>query len=116
MVTMDPHEFEALVGEALDAVPEQFMTALDNVVFLVEDDPPPDLAGCLGVYDGVPATERPAWGEPHLPDRITIFRNPTLEVCASRDDVREEILVTVVHELGHYYGMDEDRLHELGWG
>ncbi len=116
MVTMDPGEFERLVGDALDEVPQQFMEALENVVFLIEEEPPPELEGCLGVYDGVPPTERLGWGQPYLPDRITLFMNPILRSCDSVEEVREEVLITVIHEVGHYYGIDEDRLHELGWG
>lgn len=116
MVSMSRDEFEGIVADALDEVPPRFLEALDNVVFLVEDDPPPDLQGCLGVYEGIPGTEQTAWGEPILPDRITIFMNPTLDACDSQEEVREEVLVTIVHELGHYYGIEEDRLHDLGWG
>lgn len=113
---MDRSAFERLVAEALDEVPQRFMQALDNVVFLIEDEPPPDLLGCLGVYDGVPLTERGGWGEPYLPDRITLFMNPILRICQSADEVRDEVAVTVVHEVGHYYGIDDQRLDELGWG
>lgn len=116
MVSLSRDEFEGIVADALDEVPPPFMEALDNVVFLVEDDPPPDLEGCFGVYDGIPGTEQTGWGEPILPARITIFMNPTLDACDTEEEVREEVLVTIVHELGHYHGIEEDRLHELGWG
>lgn len=112
---MSREAFEEIVADALDEVPREFMTALENVVFLVEDEPPPELEGCLGVYDGVPGTEATGWGEPVLPARITVFMNPTLQACGSVEEVRAEVLVTVVHELGHYHGIAEDRLHELGW-
>lgn len=116
MVEMSREEFEGIVADALDAVPARFMQALDNVVFLVDDEPPADLQGCLGVYDGVPEAERLFWGETVLPSRITVFMNPTLRACETVDGVREEVLVTVLHELGHYHGIEEDRLHDLGWG
>lgn len=116
MVTMGRQEFEHLVAEALDQVPAQFMQALDNVVFLVEDEPPAELEGALGVYEGIPATERAAWGEPYLPATITLFMNPIVQACDTVAEVCEEVLVTVVHELGHYFGIDDDRLDELGWG
>lgn len=116
-VEMNREDFEATVGDALDAVPEEFMSLLTNVVFLVEDEPAADLGvDCLGVYEGVPQTERGwDWGAPLLPDRITIFRGPTLRMCDDRDEVADEVTVTVVHEIAHHFGIDDARLTELGW-
>ena len=90
---------------------------MDNVVVLVEDEPPageePDL---LGLYEGTPLTERGEWwAAGSLPDRITIFRRPTLRDLRDRDEVVEEVAVTVVHEIAHHFGIDDDRLHDLGW-
>jgi predicted Zn-dependent protease with MMP-like domain len=108
--------FEELVGEALDEVPPELMALLDNVVILVADDPPEDEPDLLGVYEGYALTER-GWDYGGvLPDRIIIFRRPILGICDTEDDVVEEVVVTVVHELAHHFGIDDKRLHELGWG
>jgi predicted Zn-dependent protease with MMP-like domain len=89
---------------------------MDNVVVLVEDDPPADDPELLGLYEGVPLTERGEfWAAGALPDRITIYRRPTLALCDSRDEVVDEVAVTVVHEIAHHFGIDDERLHELGW-
>ncbi len=109
-------EFEEAVGDALDLVPVELMDQLDNVVFLVEEEPPPEDPELLGVYDGVPLTERDlSWGGT-LPDRITIFRGPLVRMCEDREHLLEEIAVTVVHEIAHHFGIDDEALHELGWG
>lgn len=116
MVDMSREEFEDAVRDALDEIPEELAQQMDNVVVLVEDDPPPDDPELLGLYEGVPLTERgDFWATGALPDRITIFRLPTLALCESRDEVVEEVAVTVVHEIAHHFGIDDDRLHELGW-
>ncbi|GAA1142980.1 metallopeptidase family protein [Ornithinicoccus hortensis] len=113
---MTREEFEDAVGDALDQVPPELMDLLDNVVFFVEDEPPDDDPELLGVYDGTPLTERDlSWGGT-MPDRITIFRGPTLRMCRDRQEVIEEVAVTVVHEIAHHFGIEEDRLHALGWG
>jgi predicted Zn-dependent protease with MMP-like domain len=115
VIDLPPDRFEALVGDALDSIPEALARAIDNVVIVVEDDDPedPDL---LGLYEGVPLTEREDYGVGGgLPDRITIFRLPILELCSSEAEVVDEVRVTVVHELAHHFGIDDQRLHELGW-
>jgi predicted Zn-dependent protease with MMP-like domain len=115
-VEMDRRQFEDLVGEALDEVPPELLRLMQNVVILVEDDPPPGEPGLLGLYEGYALTER-GWNYGGvLPDRITIYRNPILAICATEDDVVEEVRVTVVHEIAHHFGIDDRRLHELGWG
>ena len=89
---------------------------MDNVVVLVEGRDPeePDL---LGLYQGVALTERDSWyAAGSLPDTITIYREPLLEVCDSEDEVVDEVAITVIHEIAHHFGIDDDRLHELGWG
>ena len=117
MVPIPEAEFEAIVEEALDDVPEELMGMLDNVVFLVEDEPPTDDPDLLGVYDGVPLTERDSgWGLGNLPDRITLFRGPLTRMCEDLEDLHEEIAVTVVHEIAHHFGIDDATLHDLGWG
>ena len=114
---MSRAEFETAVADALDTVPPELARLMDNVVVLVEDDPPPDDPDLLGLYEGTPLTERGEWwAAGSLPDRITIFRNPTLAGCGTRDEVVDEVRVTVVHEIAHHFGIDDDRLHELGWG
>ena len=116
VVEMTREDFEAAVSEGLDLVPADLAAQMDNVVVLVEDDAPADAPDPLGLYEGVPLTERDhMWAAGALPDRITIFRNPTLAFCESRDDVVEEVAVTVVHEIAHHFGIDDERLHELGW-
>ena len=114
---LTPEEFDEAVGDALDEVPAELLDLMDNVVFLCEDEPPGDDPHLLGVYDGVPLTERGSfWAAGSLPDRITIFRGPTLRMCRTREQVRREVTVTVVHEIAHHFGIDDHRLHELGWG
>ena len=115
MVDVPRRRFEELVADALDEVPEQLTRLMDNVVVLVEEEDPqdPDL---LGLYDGVALTERGHDYAGMLPDRITLYRQPILSICATEDDVVEEVAVTVVHEIAHHFGIDDARLHELGWG
>lgn len=110
---MAPEEFESLVGDALDGIPAEFADALDNVVIVIEDDPPQP--GLLGLYQGIPLTERGDWYAGVLPDRISLYRNPICARASSRAEVADEVRITVVHELGHYFGIDDARLHELGW-
>ena len=113
MVNVDREEFERLVVHGLDALPDQMVADLDNVIFVVEDRPESD--DILGLYDGVALTDRGDYGYGELPDRIVIYREPLLEHCESLDELVEEIHVTLVHEIAHYFGIDDDRLHELGW-
>jgi predicted Zn-dependent protease with MMP-like domain len=107
-------EFEELVADALDAVPPDLMALLDNVVVLVEDRHPeePEL---LGLYEGYALTERGWDYGGALPDRIMIYREAICDICATADDVVREVTVTVVHEIAHHFGIDDARLHELGW-
>ena len=113
---MSATRFEELVGEALDEIPVELLDLLDNVVILLEDDPPDSDPDLLGVYEGYALTSR-GWDYAGvLPDRIIIFRNPILDLCTSEDEVVEEVAVTVVHEIAHHFGIDDARLDELGWG
>lgn len=116
MLDVPPDLFEELVAEALDEIPPQLARLIANCVVLVEEDVPPGTEPLLGRYEGVPLTERGGWYAGVLPDRITLYRRPILSVCADLDDVAEEVLVTVVHEVAHHFGIAEERLHELGWG
>jgi predicted Zn-dependent protease with MMP-like domain len=114
-VEMSRERFEELVAEALDEVPEELLGLMSNVVILVEDDPPPG-ESLLGLYEGYALTSR-GWDYGGvLPDRITIYRRPILRICDDEDDVVDEVAVTVVHEIAHHFGIDDHRLHELGWG
>jgi predicted Zn-dependent protease with MMP-like domain len=118
---MSPDDFEAAVTAALGLIPPKLAAAMDNVAVFVEDDyvpgpgEDPDTV-LLGLYEGVPLTERDSWWDAgSLPDRITIFRQPILDICLSREEVIQEVAVTVVHEIAHHFGIDDHRLHELGW-
>ena len=115
MIEMSRQRFEDLVAEALDQVPEELASIIDNCVVLVEDDAPDDDPDLLGLYDGTPLTERDSTYAGVLPDRITIFRNPTLDMCDAEEDVVREVNITVVHEIAHHFGIDDARLHELGY-
>jgi predicted Zn-dependent protease with MMP-like domain len=107
-------EFGELVDRGLDLVPDEIWDMLDNVVVLVEDrnEEEPDL---LGLYEGTPLTEREFYSGA-LPDRISIYRLALCDFCADREELVEEVAVTVVHEIAHHFGIDDDRLHEWGWG
>lgn len=112
---MSDDEFETHVNDALDAIPERLLALLENCIIVIEDDAPDDDPELLGLYEGVPITERDSWYGGVLPDRIIIFRNPTLAICDTADDVVDEVNITVVHEIAHYFGLDDDRLHDLGY-
>jgi predicted Zn-dependent protease with MMP-like domain len=115
VVDVSRPRFEELVSDALDEVPEPLTRLMDNVVVLVEerDAETPDL---LGLYEGVALTERGHDYGGMLPDRITLYRQAILDICETEDDVVEEVAVTVVHEIAHHFGIDDARLHDLGWG
>ena len=114
---MSREEFEGAVSDALDSIPPELAGQMDNVVVLVEDEPPDgEERELLGLYDGTPLTERGSWwAAGALPDRITIFRGPTLRMCDTREEVVDEVAITVVHEIAHHFGIDDARLHDLGW-
>ncbi|WP_220794217.1 metallopeptidase family protein [Nocardioides pelophilus] len=115
-VEMDAERFDALVAEALDEIPDEIAMLVRNVVVLVEEEPPEDEPDdLLGLYDGVALTERDSSLIPQLPDRIFLFRGPLLDMCDDEDDLVEEIRITVVHEIAHHFGIDDARLHELGY-
>ncbi|ONI72652.1 hypothetical protein ALI144C_42295 [Actinosynnema sp. ALI-1.44] len=114
-VEMSLARFEELVSDALDLVPREFAKAMDNVVVLVEEYNAEE-PSILGLYHGIALTERTSQYGGVLPDRIFIYRQPILSICDTEDDVVEEVAVTVVHEIAHHFGIDDHRLHELGWG
>ena len=107
--------FDELVADALDRIPPQLAAAMDNVVVLIEARNPddPDL---LGLYEGVALTMRDSQYSGLLPDRITIYRDALLEFCHDEQELVQQVVVTVVHEIAHHFGIPEHRLHELGWG
>ena len=111
---MDPQRFDELVSDALDRIPPELAAAMDNVVVLVEDRHPED-ADLLGQYEGVALTERDSSYAGALPDTITIYRDALLEICGTEGDVIDEVAITVIHEIAHHFGIDDDRLEELGW-
>ncbi|WP_166869495.1 metallopeptidase family protein [Salinibacterium sp. ZJ70] len=108
-------EFEKIVIDELDALPDEMVDGLENVVFVCEDRPEDGSLDLLGVYDGVALTERDRYGFGELPDRIVLFREPLLAICETEDELRDEIHITLVHEIAHFYGIDDDELHRLGW-
>ena len=113
-VRMDPQRFDELVSDALDLIPPRLAAVMDNVVVLVADRHP-DEADLLGLYEGVALTERDSYYAGSLPDTITIYRDALLDICDHDDEVVDEVKVTVVHEIAHHFGIDDERLHELGW-
>lgn len=115
MIDLDAEAFESLVVAELDLLPDDMVDGLDNVVFVVEDRPEDGSLDLLGLYDGWALTERDGYGAGELPDRIILYREPHLEACDDLAGLREEVHTTLVHEIAHFYGIDDDRLHELGW-
>jgi predicted Zn-dependent protease with MMP-like domain len=111
---MDPQRFDELVSEALDLIPPKLAAVMDNIVVLVADRHP-DEADLLGLYQGVALTERDSNYAGSLPDTITVYRDALLAICDSDEQVVDEVTITVIHEVAHHFGIDDDRLHELGW-
>ena len=111
---LDREPFEALVERALDEIPDEIAALVNNVVVLVEDDAPEDDPTLLGLYDGVALVDRIA-NHTGLPDRIFLFRRPLLDMCDDLEDLAEEVRITVVHEVAHHFGIDDHRLHDLGY-
>ncbi|GAA4266874.1 metallopeptidase family protein [Frondihabitans peucedani] len=101
--------------DELDLLPDDMVDGLENVAFITEDRPEDGSLDLLGLYEGIDLTERGQYGFGELPDRIILYREPHLAAVDTLDDLRGEIHVTLVHEIGHYYGFDDDKLHELGW-
>ena len=122
-MAISTQEFERLVAESLEMIPDEFRGHISNVEIMIEDEPSDELLDELGVppddtlfglYEGTPLTERSAEYS-GLPDRIIIFRRPLLEEFDDPIDLRREIARTVIHEVAHHFGIDEERLVELGW-
>lgn len=115
MPDLDAEAFEALVVEELDMLPDDMVDGLENVVFVVEDRPEDGSLDLFGLYEGLALTERDRYGLGELPDRIVLYREPHLAACDDIDELRGEVHTTLVHEIAHFYGIDDARLHELGW-
>ena len=113
VINVDPDRFEEMVGTALDGLPEEFARLMRNVAVTVENGPGPP--GLLGLYQGIPLTSRTTQYGGVLPDRITIYRLAICAICNTEDEVREQVRRTVIHEVGHYFGIGDERLRELGW-
>lgn len=112
---LDEEAFERLVVDELDELPDDMVDGMENVVFVTEARPEDGSLDLLGLYEGVAITERDRYGFGELPDRIVLYREPLLAICDTEDELRDEIHVTLVHEIAHYYGIDDDELHRLGW-
>jgi predicted Zn-dependent protease with MMP-like domain len=112
---LDEDAFERLVVDELDLLPDDMVDGLENVVFVTESRPEDGSLDLLGLYDGVAMTERGAYGFGELPDRIVLYREPLLAISADLDELKDQIHVTLVHEIAHFYGLDDAQLHELGW-
>lgn len=112
MITVSTDRFDEMVGDALDTLPPEFTRLMRNVVVVTDDGTDPHL---LGLYVGIPLTERRSDYSAVLPDQITIYRNAICAMCTSEDQVVDEVRRTVVHEVGHHFGIGDERLHELGW-
>ena len=106
--------FVRIVEEELDALPDEMVEGLQNVAFVVEDAPA-DGEDLFGRYDGVDLTRRGRYGFGELPDRIVLFRRAHLASADTVEALRHQVRTTLVHEIGHYYGLDDERLHTLGW-
>ena len=117
--SMDEQAFTETIDEVIAGLPEEIRNALDNIEILVSEEADeyldPEGQGLLGLYLGVPLTERSANHAGELPDVIHIFRRPHLALDLPEQELKEEIARTVMHEIGHYFGLDDDHLEEIGW-
>ena len=113
MIEVEPAHFEEMVVTALDDLPEELGRLMNNVAVTVQHEPGPP--GLLGLYQGIPLTSRTTQYMGVLPDRITIYRQAICAICWSEDQVADQVRRTVIHEVAHHFGIDDDRLDELGW-
>ncbi len=113
---LSAEDFEDLVADALDEIPPRLTALLDNVVILIEEEPPEHEPDLLGLYVGTPITERGSTYTFYPPDQVFVFRGPLTRMCRDADELRHEVSITVVHELAHFFGIDDRQLHEWGWG
>jgi predicted Zn-dependent protease with MMP-like domain len=112
---LSPDEFERIVIDELDELPDEMVDGLENLVFVTEDRPADGSLDLLGIYEGIALTDRGQYGFGELPDRIVLYREPLLAIAETLDELRDEIHITLVHEIAHFYGIDDDELHSLGW-
>jgi predicted Zn-dependent protease with MMP-like domain len=112
-MTVEPRRFEEMVARALDGLPADLGETMRNVAVTVEHEPGPP--GLLGLYQGVPLTSRGSFYAGALPDRITIYRRAICAICDNEEQVAEQVRRTVIHEVGHHFGISDERLAELGW-
>ena len=115
MENLSAEEFEKLVIDELDLLPDDMVEGLENLAFITEDRPEDGSLDLLGLYDGVAITERDIYGFGEMPDRIVLYREPLLDVSANLDELKDQIHITLVHEIAHFYGIDDEELHKLGW-
>jgi predicted Zn-dependent protease with MMP-like domain len=115
-VDLDDEAFEELVADALDRIPEPLANLMDNVVVLIEEEPPAEDPDLLGLYLGTPLTERDSGYTFAPPDQVLIFRGPLLRMCEHLEELADEVEITVVHEVAHHFGIDDEQLHSWGWG
>lgn len=114
MEPLSPLRFERLVAEVIDALPPELGSLMENVAVVVEDRHPTE--DLLGLYEGVPLTERETYGAFEMPDKISVYRLPLCEMCVDEAELAAEIEITVIHEIAHHFGIDDDSLHTMGWG
>ena len=116
MERIDDARFDELLDAAIADLPPGIEEFMDNVALFVDDEAPPEAPDILGIYDGIPLTERDnSWGFVP-PDTISLFKNNLIAYARDEEHLQEEIRITIVHEIAHHYGIDDERLHELGWG
>lgn len=115
MVEISDEDFERMVTEEYDAIPDSMVGELQNVAILIANQPAGERPRLYGLYSGHPLTSRGVYGFGELPDRITLFKNNLQEHSADLTELRARVRVTLVHEIGHYFGLDDAKLHELGW-
>ena len=115
MVEMDADAFERLVIDELDQLPDDMVDGLDNIVFVVEDRPEDGSLDLFGLYDGWALTERDRYGVGELPDRIIVYRGPLVRDFRTRKAIRRQIRITILHEIAHFFGLDERRIRRLGY-
>jgi predicted Zn-dependent protease with MMP-like domain len=108
--------FEKLVTDELDLLPDDMMNGIENVGFVTQSRPDDGSLRLLGLYTGVALTRRSQYGHGELPDRIVLYREPLLSISRDIQDLHNNVHVTLVHEIGHYYGLDDEELQKLGWG
>lgn len=114
-LSVTPERFDELVDEALELIPEQLFDLVENCALIVEEEPDPEYGDVLGFYVGTPLSERTSQYSGVLPDRILIFRGPLLRFVSTEEELVEEVRITVLHEVAHFFGIDDDELDDLGY-